>query len=282
MTTTAEPRTSAVIGPPATGRPSRRRVKQRLGYLAITVGTLVALLVAWEIAARRADPILVATPTDVARTFVDMVADGTLIEAMAETGQPLLLGYLIAIAVGVPLGLLIGRFRAFDAALGWFVVVGYSMPIIALTPVFLLWFGLGSTVKVVMVATMTVFAIAINTKGGVQNVPRSLVEVGIAFGASRWRVLARVIFPSVIPSIMTGLRIGVGKAVIGVVVAEFFTAVGGLGGVIVNARSTFQPARMFAAVVVLSVCAVALTWLIGVLERRIAPWNTSTTAGGER
>ncbi|MFD0852270.1 ABC transporter permease, partial [Actinomadura adrarensis] len=188
---------------------------------------------------------------------------------MLASARPFAAGYLLAIVVGVPLGLLIGRFRVVEAALGWMVIAGYAMPMIALIPVFVLWFGLGFTVKVAMVMTMTVFAITINTWNGVQNVPRSIIEVGTAFNASQARILRQIVIPSVIPSIMTGLRIGIGKAVIGIIIAEFFTAIGGVGGVIVDAGHSFQPDRMFAAVVVLMAAAVALTGLIGVIERRL-------------
>ncbi|MCW5720980.1 MAG: ABC transporter permease [Devosia sp.] len=243
----------------------------------VTLGTIVLLLVVWEVLARQANPILIAPPSKVLQALVAMISDGTLGKALAASSQPFVVGFLAAIVIGVPLGLLIGRFRYVEAALGWLVIVGYAMPMIALVPVFMLWFGLGFLVKAVMVATMTVFAIIINTWNGVQNVPRSLIEVGKAFNASPQRVLTQIVLPSVIPSIMTGLRIGIGKAVIGIVIAEFFTALTGLGGIIVEAGGTFQPDRMFAAVLVLSIIATGLTWLVGRLERRIAPWNHATT-----
>lgn len=243
----------------------------------VTLGTIVLLLLVWEVLARQANPILIAPPSKVLQALVAMISDGTLGKALAASSQPFVVGFLAAIVIGVPLGLLIGRFRYVEAALGWLVIVGYAMPMIALVPVFMLWFGLGFLVKAVMVATMTVFAIIINTWNGVQNVPRSLIEVGKAFNASPQRVLTQIVLPSVIPSIMTGLRIGIGKAVIGIVIAEFFTALTGLGGIIVEAGGTFQPDRMFAAVLVLSIIATGLTWLVGRLERRIAPWNHATT-----
>jgi len=243
----------------------------------VTIGTIALLLVLWEILARQANPILVAPPSKVVVTLIGMIADGTMGKALWASAQPFAVGFLAAVAIGVPLGLLIGRFRYVEAALGWFIIVGYAMPMIALVPVFMLWFGLGFLVKAVMVATMTVFAIVINTWNGVQNVPRSLIEVGTAFNASPQRIITQIVLPSVIPSIMTGLRIGIGKAVIGIVIAEFFTALTGIGGVIVEAGGTFQPDRMFAAVFVLSILATGLTWLVGLIERRIAPWNHATT-----
>ncbi|MFF4123069.1 ABC transporter permease [Microbispora rosea] len=247
----------------------------------VTAAGVVVLLVIWELAARQVDPILAAPPSAVLKALISMIGDGTMLTAVWESAQPFLTGYVLAIVVGVPLGLLIGRFRVVEAAIGWLVIAGYAMPMIALTPVFMLWFGLGFAVKAAMVMTMTVFAIAINTWNGVQHVPRTLIEVGTVFCASQSRILSQIVIPSVIPSIMTGLRIGIGKAVVGIVIAEFFTAIGGVGGVIVDAGHSFQPDRMFAAVVVLMAAAVALTGLIGLIERRLAPWNRSI-AGGSR
>lgn len=242
----------------------------------VTVATIVVLLIVWEVLARRANPILIAPPSKVMTALIAMFADGSMTDALIASSKPFAVGFLAAILIGIPLGLLIGRFKYVEAALGWFVIVGYAMPMIALVPVFMLWFGLGFLVKTVMVATMTVFAIIINTWNGVQNIPRGLIEVGTAFNTSPARILTQIVLPSVVPSIMTGLRIGIGKAVIGIVIAEFFTALVGLGGLIVEAGSTFQPDRMFATVLVLSLVASGLTWLVGWLEHRIAPWARAT------
>ncbi|GLW11110.1 amino acid ABC transporter permease [Microtetraspora sp. NBRC 13810] len=257
-------------------RTQRRSGRDRL----VTAGGVVVLLIIWEVAARQVNPILAAPPSAVFTALVGMISDGSMPQAVWESAQPFLVGYLLAIVVGIPVGLLVGRFRVVEAAIGWLVIAGYAMPMIALTPVFMLWFGLGFAVKTAMVMTMTVFAIAINTWNGVQNVPRTTIEVGTAFCASQPRILWQIVIPSVIPSIMTGLRIGIGKAVVGIVIAEFFTALGGIGGVIVDAGHSFQPDRMFAAVVVLMLAAVALTGLIGLVERWIAPWNRSITGSG--
>lgn len=260
----------------------RRRTRRRTARdRVVTVSSVLVLLAVWEVVGRQLNPILASTPTKVAEAFVAMCVDGTLPQAVWESARPFLVGYLLAVAVGVPLGLFIGRFRTVEAALGLFVVAGYAMPMIALIPVFVLWFGLGFVVKAAMVMTMTVFAITINTWNGVQAIPRTLTEVGTAFCASQPMILRKIVLPAVIPSIMTGLRIGVGKAVVGIVIAEFFTALGGLGGVIVDTGHSFQTDRMFAAVIVLMIAAVGLTALVGVVERRIAPWNQAITGRGD-
>jgi ABC-type nitrate/sulfonate/bicarbonate transport system permease component len=266
-----------VLAPRARSSRKRAGVRNRI----VTAASVVVLLALWEIVADQVNPILLAPPSAVAKALWSMILDGSMGEALADSAKPFITGYVLAVVIGVPLGLLIGRFAVVEAALGWLVVAGYALPMIALTPVFILWFGLGFLVKAAMVMTMTVFAIAINTWNGVQNVPRSLIEVGTAFCAGQPRILRAIVLPSVIPSIMTGLRIGVGKAVIGIVIAEFFTALGGIGGVIVTSGQSFQPDRMFAAVIVLLVLAMLLTGLVGVVERRIAPWNRAITGGGE-
>lgn len=266
-----------VLAPRARSSRKRAGVRNRI----VTAASVVVLLALWEIVADQVNPILLAPPSAVAQALWSMILDGSMGEALADSAKPFITGYVLAVVIGVPLGLLIGRFAVVEAALGWLVVAGYALPMIALTPVFILWFGLGFLVKAAMVMTMTVFAIAINTWNGVQNVPRSLIEVGTAFCAGQPRILRAIVLPSVIPSIMTGLRIGVGKAVIGIVIAEFFTALGGIGGVIVTSGQSFQPDRMFAAVIVLLVLAMLLTGLVGVVERRIAPWNRAITGGGE-
>jgi ABC-type nitrate/sulfonate/bicarbonate transport system permease component len=266
-----------VLAPRARNSHKRAGVRNRI----VTAASVVVLLALWEIVADQVNPILLAPPSAVAQALWSMILDGSMGEALADSAKPFITGYVLAVVIGIPLGLLIGRFAVVEAALGWLVVAGYALPMIALTPVFILWFGLGFLVKAAMVMTMTVFAIAINTWNGVQNVPRSLIEVGTAFCAGQPRILRAIVLPSVIPSIMTGLRIGVGKAVIGIVIAEFFTALGGIGGVIVTSGQSFQPDRMFAAVIVLLVLAMVLTALVGVVERRIAPWNRAITGGGE-
>ena len=266
-----------VLAPRARSSRKRAGLRNRI----VTAASVLVLLALWEIVAYQVNPILLAPPSAVAQALWSMILDGSMAEALADSAKPFITGYALAVVVGIPLGLLIGRFAVVEAALGWLVVAGYALPMIALTPVFILWFGLGFLVKAAMVMTMTVFAIAINTWNGVQNVPRSLIEVGTAFCAGQPRILRAIVLPSVIPSIMTGLRIGVGKAVIGIVIAEFFTALGGIGGVIVTSGQSFQPDRMFAAVIVLLVLAMLLTALVGVVERRIAPWNRAITGGGE-
>ena len=245
----------------------------------IAACSLLLLLAVWEFFGRQMNPIFASYPTVIAQTLGEEVADGTLPQALLDSLQPLFLGFAIAAVVGIPLGLLLGRYRLAQAALGFYVTAGYSMPMVALIPLFLLWFGLGFTVKVAVVVVMTVFPIVISTWSGVQSVPRTMIEVGKSFVASEASVMRKIIVPATIPHIMTGLRLGIGRAVIGIVIAEFFTAISGLGGLIIRAGQRFDTAALFVPVVVLMALGVGLTRLVGWLEGRVAPWYASVSGG---
>jgi ABC-type nitrate/sulfonate/bicarbonate transport system permease component len=241
----------------------------------IQIASLVVVLVLWELLGRQVNPLFASYPSAIAGRGVEMVKDGTIATALLDSLRPMFSGYLLAAIVAIPLGMLIGRFRKFDAAVGLYVMAGYAMPMVALIPLFILWFGLGFSVKVAVVFVMTIFPIIINTTAGVRAVPQTLVEVGKSFMASEFDVLRKIVLPSAIPHIMTGLQLGVGRAVIGIVVAEFFTSLGGLGGLIVDAGTRFDTASLFVPVIILMGLGIGLTSLIAALERKIAPWHQS-------
>ena len=138
------------------------------------------------------------------------------------------------------LGLLIGRYRVVDAATDWLVNALYATPLVAVIPLVILWLGLGDLTKLFIVTILAVFPVLINTAAGVRNVPQALIDVSTAFAANERQVFMKIILPSAVPYMMTGLRLGIGRAIIGMVVAEFFTAITGLGALIVKVR---QPVR---------------------------------------
>jgi ABC-type nitrate/sulfonate/bicarbonate transport system permease component len=184
----------------------------------------------------------------------------------------------LAAVIAVPLGLLLGRFRVFEAAFGLFVTGGYAMPLVALVPLLVLWLGLGFWVKAAVIFLMCCFPIAINTWLGVKVVPKALIEVGQAFVAPNSVVLRRIVLPATLPYIMAGLKLAVGRGVVAMVIAEFFTAISGLGGIIINAANNFDTARMFVPIVVLMVLATLLNTFVGFVERRVAPWQVEIAA----
>ena len=262
--------------PPApvpTAGTAKARGLPRVPDWVITLLSLVAVIGIWQWYGPGMDPIFAPYPTTILKAFVHMVQTGRLPAAFWASMQPFFTGYLLAAVIGVPVGLLLGRSRLFKAVFGIYVTAGYSTPLIALVPLLMLWCGTGFAVKTLIIFLLTFFPVCINTWIGVGAVPKTLVEVGTAFCASRRKITWEIVVPSTLPYIMAGLRLGIGKAVIAMVIAEFLTAISGLGGVIISSANTFRTADMFVPVIVIMVFAVVLTWLVGLLERRIAPWQ---------
>ena len=239
----------------------------------ITVASVALLLILWEIFGRRVNPVFGSYPSAIAEAFWELLITGQLWSALYDSLRPFVIGYALAIVVGVPLGLFIGGFRAAEAALGIYITAGYAMPLVALVPLLILWLGLGFAVKVAVIFLMSLFPICINTWLGVTAVPKTLIEVGKSFVAPDIVILRRIILPATLPYIMAGIRLAVGRAVVGMVIAEFFTTISGLGAVIINSANNFDTATMFVPIIILMVMAIGLNWLIGFVERRVAPWQ---------
>ena len=239
----------------------------------ITVASVTILLIVWEIFGRRINPVFGSYPSAIAEAFWELVVTGQLWSALYDSLRPFVIGYALAILIGVPLGLFIGGFRAAEAALGLYITAGYAMPLVALVPLLILWLGLGFAVKVAVIFLMSLFPICINTWLGVTAVPKTLIEVGKSFVAPDTVILRRIILPATLPYIMAGIRLAVGRAVVGMVIAEFFTTISGLGAVIINSANNFDTATMFVPIIILMVMAIGLNWLIGFVERRVAPWQ---------
>jgi NitT/TauT family transport system permease protein len=248
-------------------------------WMITTISVLIAVGL-WEYFGRYSNPLLGTYPSAIFLASLDMIKDGRLLTAFIESSQPFAAGYVAAAIVGVPVGLLLGRYRILESGLGIYVTAGYATPLIALVPLMILWFGLGFMVKAVIVFLLSFFPICLNTWFGVKAVPKTLIEVGTAFCAPQTQIMRGIVLPATIPYIMAGLRLGIGKAVIGIVIAEFQTAISGLGGIIITSANAFQTAEMFVPIVLIMVLAVALTALVGWLEKYVAPWQ-SEIAGHE-
>ncbi|MBK1795495.1 ABC transporter permease [Devosia sp. WQ 349] len=246
----------------------------------ITVGSVAFVFLCWEIFGRQVNPLFGSYPSAIAAEMWQMLQSGRLTKAFFQSTQTFAVGFLIAAALGIPLGMLLGRFPKVEAALGIYVTAGNAMPLIAITPLFMLWFGLGFNVKVAIIATLSFFPICMSTWDGVKSIPKTLIEVGESFVGSRRAILTKIVLPASVPSIMAGLRLAVGKGIIAMIVAEFFTALSGLGGIILTAANNYNTAQMFAPIIVLLTFAIVLNALVAWLERKIAPWHIQVTGRG--
>jgi ABC-type nitrate/sulfonate/bicarbonate transport system permease component len=265
----------------APSKTAAERPRRRVPPWLITVVSVALVLLVWEWFGRDVNPVFGSYPSAIALAFVELARSGQLGTALLESLQPFLAGYVLAIILGVPLGLLIGRFRVAEAGLGIYVTAGYAMPLVALVPLLVLWLGLGFAVKAAVVFLMSVFPICINTWLGVAAVPKSLIDVGKAFVAPNLVILWRIVLPATLPYIMAGIRLAVGRAVVAMVIAEFFTSISGLGAIIINSANNFDTATMFVPIVVLMLLAIGLNALIGWVERRVAPWQAEIAGRDE-
>jgi NitT/TauT family transport system permease protein len=245
---------------------------------AVRIASLVLTLGLWEWYGRGVDPIFMSYPTAIVAAVPAMIAKGELQRALLLTLQGLSIGFVLAVVFGIVIGLLMGRYRLFDYLLDVQISALYSTPNVALIPLLILWFGLGMTSKIAIVFLAAFFPIIVNTYGGVRNVSRGLVEIAQAEGASEAQIFGKIILPASLPFIMAGIRLAVGRAVVGMVVAEMFTAMTGLGGAIVYYSNAFATDKLFVVIILLALLGVALTEAVKFLEVRLAPWKETERA----
>jgi ABC-type nitrate/sulfonate/bicarbonate transport system permease component len=257
------------------------KAARRLPRSMFTAASVAVFLALWEWFGRDVNPVFGSYPSAIAVAFWELARSGDLGRALLESVQPFVVGYGLAILIGVPLGLIVGRFRLAEASLGIYITAGYAMPLVALVPLLILWLGLGFAVKVAVIFLMSLFPITINTWLGVRAVPKTLIDVGKSFVASDAVILRRIVLPATLPYIVAGIRLAVGRAVVAMVIAEFFTTISGLGAIIINSANNFDTATMFVPIVVLMVLAIGLNGLIGWVERKVAPWQAEI-AGRDR
>ena len=256
-----------------TGAVLRARPRGRVPAWAIRVTAWVTLLVVWQVVAARVDPRFFATPIAMMTAFVELVQSGELHEALLNSARSLFAGFALAVLIGVTIGLLMGRYRLVGAALDPYVNALFPTPRIAFIPLVVLWFGLELQAKIIVVCMMSVFPILINTYVGARDVSKSLDEVGRSLCASERTILLRIFLPATLPHILAGVRLGLGQAVGGMVVAEILLAFGGLGSLITAYARSFRPDYLFATILVLVLLGVGLTFLVQFAERKLSRVN---------
>lgn len=228
----------------------------------------------WEIYGRMANPLIFPPVSDVLAAFVDLVTSGRLWEALWPSLRLLAAGFALALVVGLVLGVVIGRSRVADLTFSPYLAALYATPDIALVPIILVWFGFDFSGRVVVVFLSAIFPILYNVTAGVRQAPTDLIDVARSFGAGRMRTLFQVILPSAVPFIMAGIRLSIGRAVVGMAVAEVYLRLGGIGGLIYAFGARFVTDYLIASILVLPILGIGLTRLLAILERWIAPWKT--------
>jgi len=240
--------------------------------------SILVLLVVWELLPRfvtmsAGTKLFFATPSQIGGTLWKMFATGSIWTPLGVSASGFCVGLGLAIVVGLPLGVLIGRSRTLNAMFDPFITAFNATPRLVFLPLVMLWFGLGLWSKVVIVFIGALFPILINTYEGVRNSDKLLINVVRSFGAKEWDVARLVVIPNAMPYIIAGLRLAIGRAVLGVVVAEFFGSESGLGVMMVQAAGRYQIDIVFSGLIVFAVMTLAMTAAVQVLENRLSRWR---------
>ncbi|MEV0819639.1 ABC transporter permease [Nonomuraea rubra] len=257
----------------AAGRSRAAAARERLLVRSGIVLLGVALLVLWEFGA----PLVVerryvSSPSEVAARLAELVLDGELWGHIGVTLGEAGAGYLIGIAVGLAAALVLVAVPVLDEIAGPFLAAFYSIPKIALAPMFIMWFGLGVLPKVLLAALMVFLIVLANTVAGVRGISPGLVEVSRVMGARGARLVRTVVLPGAAPAVVASIRLTFSRAMVGAILGEFIAATQGLGFLIVRSSRQFETATVFAGIVVVAVLVMLVNAVIRAVESRALPW----------
>ncbi len=251
-----------------------RRGGVRVNDLAIRLISVVAVLALWELLGPSVNRLILRPPSQIVAAFFDLLATGELQAAIVQSMRVFAVGFAIAVVAGLLIGIASGRSRVLYNALDPWVSALYSVPAVALVPLIAVAFHYeGETPRMATVALFAIFPILINTQQGVRNVDPGLLEVARAFSSSERRVWTDVVIPSSLPFILAGVRLAIGRALIGMIVSEFLINLSGLGYLIIVYQNTFRIDKMFVPVIVVALFGIVLMGLVQLIEGRVAPWR---------
>jgi NitT/TauT family transport system permease protein len=240
---------------------------------AFRYGFLVLILAVWQLVGPFISPIFFTYPSKIAVAFYDTTASGELPYYLAQSLEVMVYGLIIAIAVGIPLGIAMARIRRLDWALDLPINALYATPLVAVVPLLVLWFGIYLKAKIIVVCLFAVFPVLINTYQGVRECDKNMLEVAQSFRSTEWKTWQDVLFPFALPYIIAGVRLAIGRGLIGMIIAEFYTTITGLGFMLTKYANQFAMDKTFVPVIMLMVLGVTLTSLLKWIGRRIAPWS---------
>jgi NitT/TauT family transport system permease protein len=238
-------------------------------------GFVALILIVWEIVGPFISPIFFTYPTKIAVAFYDLTVSGELPYYLSQSLEVMIYGLGIAIIVGIPLAVAMARVRWLDWALDLPINALYATPLVAVVPLLVLWFGIYLKAKIIVVFLFAVFPVLINTYQGVRECDKNMLEVARSFRSNEWRMWQDVLLPFAVPYIIAGIRLAIGRGLIGMIIAEFYTTISGLGFMITRYANVFEMDKVFVPVIVLMVLGVSLTTMLKWAGRRIAPWSNA-------
>src|SRR6266581_8879657 len=247
------------------------------------LGTIsVALfLILWELVGNTfqlINPMFMSAPSLIWKAAAQLFGSGEIWNDLRVSGIELLGGYLLAVFFAIPFGIMTGWYKRMSAIFDPFINAMNATPRVALLPLVIIWLGIGILSKVGIIFLGAVFPMLINARDGVKTTPQNLLNAARSFGASEWQIFKSVVFPSTVPFILTGLRLGVGRALVGVLVGELYAATAGIGFMITVAGATFQTDKVFVGILVFAITGVILTDVIDRYEHRFDKWRPKVGA----
>jgi NitT/TauT family transport system permease protein len=247
----------------------RRHGNPLLGVLGVVI-----VLVCWQLVATSGliDVTFTSTPFRIATTEVKLFSDGEILPALGATAYELLWALLITFAAGIPIGLILGRSRVLHAMTEPIVNVLYSVPYVMFLPIIIFWFGINNTSRVIIIVWAGILPLIINITAGVRNLDRDYARVATVFCTPRLKFFYTVALPATLPYILAGVRLAVGRALVGAIVAELFLASQGLGYFVQTKTSNFDMDSAMAGIVLLAAFALLLNWFVRLIERRFTHW----------
>ena len=273
---------SAAALPQAERLPRRgKSFAQRHEGLWIGAASLAVLLAVWEAAwqAGMISPLFFSGPSAVAIKFVELIGNGKLFSALAYTGTNFIVGFALAIVVGVPFGILLGWYRKLFYMFDPLVTALYATPRIALYPLFIIWFGIGSPSKIFIVFLSAVLPVLVNTVAGVRNIDPDLLKAARAYCATDRQIFVTVALPSSVPFILTGVRQAIAHGLIGVVIAELFAGSEGIGFMISYAGQIYATDELLVGVLCVTAAGMLLTQLAERVQRHFQRWRPAHVGG---
>jgi NitT/TauT family transport system permease protein len=246
--------------------------------LCIGLCSVLALLSAWELILTYVfpvNPFFFTKPSLILAAFAEQLLGTKLWHDLAVSSQAFIWGFSFSVAIGIPVGLIMGWRRRVEYSLDPFLTALYASPLVALAPLFIIVFGVGVTGKAALVFLLSVFPFIFNTFAGVKSTDSLLISVIRSFGGKEKDLYLKVILPSTLPYIIAGARIAIGRGLVGIIVGEFYAASEGIGFAISQAGDTYRLPEMFVGIIILSLIAVVLTELMRKLEITVAPWRAS-------
>src|SRR5215472_15911123 len=258
----------------ASAAPTSSRWKRHENFI-LGAAAVIGFLLFWEasVALGWVNPLFTSSPSRILAAGFEMFRDGSIYPDLYVSAQEFVLGYGLAVIVGVPLGILMGWYSRLNAVLDPFVNALSATPRIALMPLIIIWFGIDLSAKIAIIFLSTVFPILVNTMTGVRTMERDFVKVARSFGASDGQLFATVALPSSVPNLLTGLRLGLGHALIGIVVGEMYGASAGIGFMMQTAGATFQTDKVMVGILIIAAAGMGLTHVLKMIERKFDVWR---------